>query len=78
MNTDGVELIMDVHEISMKTAVISGLEDLNSSQFFIRSNMNNIHGHSLKLNKEHFHKVNEYSKFASNFHKKCCYKRTIK
>ena len=29
--------------------IISGLEDVNSSQFFTRSNMNNLHEHSLKL-----------------------------
>ena len=78
MNTDREELIMDAHEISMQSAVMSGLEDVNSSQFFTRSNMNNLRGHSLKLYKEHFRKVNEYSKFGSNFHKKCCYQRTIK
>ena len=36
--------------------------------FFTRSNMNNFHGHSLKLLKEHFCQVNEYSKYGSNFH----------
>ena len=68
---------MDAHEISMQGAVMSGLEDINSSQFFIRSNMNNLYEHSLKLYKEHFCKVNEYSKFGSNFTQKC-YQRTIK
>ena len=34
--------------------IMSGLEDINSSQFFIRSNWNNFCGHSFKLNKEHF------------------------
>ena len=29
--------------------IMSGLEDVNSSQFFTRSNMKNFHGHSLKL-----------------------------
>ena len=57
------------HEISMQNAVMSWLEDVNSSQFFTRSNMNNLRGHSLKLYKEHFHKVDEYSKFGSNLHK---------
>ena len=28
--------------------IISGLEDVNSSQFFTKSNMNNLHGRSLK------------------------------
>ena len=37
--------------------IISGLEDVNSSQFFTRSNMNNLLGHSLKLYREHFRKV---------------------
>ena len=37
--------------------IMSGLKDVNSSQFFTRSNMNNLHGHSLKLYKEHFCKV---------------------
>ena len=36
------ELIMDAHEISMQSAVMSGLEDVNSSQFFTRSDMNNV------------------------------------
>ena len=37
--------------------IVSGLEDVNSSQFFTRSNINNLQGHSLKLYKEHFGKV---------------------
>ena len=37
--------------------IISGLDDVNSSQLFARSIMDNLHGHSLKLYKEHFHKV---------------------
>ena len=41
----------------MQCAVMSGLEDVNSSQFFIRSYMNNLCGHCLKLYKEHFRKV---------------------
>ena len=65
MNTDGEELIMDAHEIGVQSVVTSSLEDVNSSQ----SNMNDLRGHSLKLYKEHFRKVNEYSKFGSNFHK---------
>ena len=77
-NTDGEELITVAHEISMQIAVMSGLEDVNSSKFFTRSDMNNFCGHSLKLYKKHFCKVNEYSKFGLNFHKKCCYQRTIK
>ena len=77
MYTDGEELITDAHEISMQSAVMFSLEDVNSSQFFTRSNMNNPLGHSLKLYKEHFRKVNEYSKFGLNFHNKC-YQRTIK
>ena len=40
MNTPEEELIMDAHEISMQSAVMSGLEDVNSFQFFTRSNMN--------------------------------------
>ena len=35
MNTDGEELITDVHEISVQSAVMSGLEDVNSSQFLL-------------------------------------------
>ena len=54
-----------------------GLEDVNSSQFFTRSNINNLCGHSLKPYKEHFRNVNEYSKFGSNFHNKC-YESIIK
>ena len=41
--------------------IISGLEFIS---FFVRSSMDNLCGHSLKLYKEHFHKVNEYSKFG--------------
>ena len=37
--------------------IISILEDVNSSQFFARSGMDNLRGHSLTLYKEHFHKV---------------------
>ena len=37
--------------------IISGLEDVHSSQFFARSSMDNLRGHSLKLYKEHFCKV---------------------
>ena len=40
--------LMDAHEISVQSAVMSGLEDVNSSQFFTRSNINNLRGHSLK------------------------------
>ena len=76
-NTDGEELTTDTHEISVHSAVMSGLEDVNSSQFFTRSTVNYLQGHSLKLYKEHFHKVDEYSKFGLNFQKKC-YQRTIK
>ena len=36
--------------------IISGLEDVNASQFFVRSSMDNLCGHSLKLYKEHFRK----------------------
>ena len=77
MNTDGKELIKDANEISMQSAVMTGLKDVNSFQFFTRSNINTLREHSVKLYKEHFHKVIEYSKFGSNFHKKCCYQRTI-
>ena len=42
MNTDGEELITDAHEISVQSAVMSGLEDVNSSQFFTRSDMNTL------------------------------------
>ena len=76
-NTDGEELTMDTHEISVQSAVMSGLENVNSSQFFTRSNINSLHGYSLKLYKEYFHKANEYSKFGLNFPKKC-YQSTIK
>ena len=48
---------MGILEISMQSAVMSGLEDVNSSQLLTSSNMNHLHGHSLKLYKEHFHKV---------------------
>ena len=67
----------DAHEISVQSAVMSDLKDVNSSQFFTRSNMNNLRGHSLKLYKEYIRKVNEYSKFGSDFHKSRC-QRTIK
>ena len=80
MNTDGEELIMDTHEISMQsalTAVMSGPEDVNSFQLFIRWNMNNLRGHSLKLYKEHLCKVNEYSKFGLNFHKNVIFKELL-
>ena len=66
------------HEITVESAAMSGLEDINSFQFFTRLNMKNLHRYSSKLNKEHFRKVNEYSKFGSNFYKKCCYQRTFK
>ena len=59
-NTDGEVLIMGAHEISMQSAVIAGEEDVNSSQFFTRSNMNNLCGYSLKLYKEKFCKINAY------------------
>ena len=55
----------------MQSAVMSGLKDVNSFHFFTRSNMKYLRGHNLKLYMEHFRKVNEYSKFGSNFHKKC-------
>ena len=64
--------------MSVQSTVMSGLEDVNSSQLFNRSDMNNLCGHSLKLYKVNFYKVNEYSKLGSNFHKKCCYQRIIK
>ena len=35
-NTDGEELITDAHEISVQSVVMSGLEDVNSSQVFAR------------------------------------------
>ena len=42
----------------MKTyKIISGLEDVNSSQFFARSSMDNLRGHSMKLYMKHFRKV---------------------
>ena len=34
-NTDGEELITDAHEISVQSAVMSGLEDVNSSQLYV-------------------------------------------
>ena len=37
--------------------IISGLEDVHSSQLFARSSMDNLCGHSLKLDKEQFRKV---------------------
>ena len=37
--------------------IISGLEDVSSSQFFARSSMDNLHGNSLKQYQEHFHQV---------------------
>ena len=76
-NTNREELITDAQEISVQSAVMSGMEDVNSTRFFTKSSMNNLRGHSLKVYKEHFRKVNEYSKFGSNFHKQC-YQRTIK
>ena len=33
--------------------MISGLEDVNSSQFLVRSSIDNLCGHSLKLYKKH-------------------------
>ena len=44
--------------------IISGLEDVNSSQFFARSSMDNLHGHILKLYKEHFCKIIHKEFFA--------------
>ena len=61
-NTAGEELIMDAHEISLQNAVMSSLEDVNSTQFFTWSNMNNLRGHSLRLYKKHFCKVNDLFK----------------
>ena len=37
--------------------IISGLEDVNVSQSFVRSSMDNLQGHSLKLYTKHFRKV---------------------
>ena len=37
--------------------IISGLKDVNPSQFFARSSMGNLCGHSLKLYQAHFCKV---------------------
>ena len=76
-NTDGEKLITDAHEIGVQTAVMSGLKDVNSSLFFSRSAINNLREHSLKLYKEHFCKVNEYSKFGSNFHKNVVIKELL-
>ena len=59
---------MNSHEINVQSAAMSGLEDVNSSHFCSRSNMNNLRGHNLKLYKEPFRKVNEYSKYGLNFH----------
>ena len=44
--------------------IMSGLEDVNSSQFFTRSAMNNLRGHNLKLYKEHFRKVMQKECFS--------------
>ena len=68
---------MDAHEKSVQRVVMSALEDVNSSQFFTRSNMNNFQGHSSKLYKEHFRKVNEYSKFGLNFHENVVIKELL-
>ena len=57
---------MEAHEISVQCAVMSGLEDVNPSQFFTRSNMNNRRGHSLKLYKEHFCKVIRSNLFSED------------
>ena len=70
MNSDGEDVITVAHEISMQSAVMSCMEDVNSSHFFTLSNMNNLCGHSVKLYKEYFQKGNEYSKFGLNFPKK--------
>ena len=35
MNTDREELIMDTHEISMQSAVVSGLKNVNKSQSYV-------------------------------------------
>ena len=37
--------------------VMYGLQDVNSSQFFARSNMDGLHEYSLKLYKEHYGKI---------------------
>ena len=42
MHIDGEELITDSHEIRVQSAVMSGLEDVNLSHFFTRSNMNKL------------------------------------
>ena len=76
-NTNGEELITDAHEISVQSAVMFGLGDVNLTQFFTRSNMNNLRGHSLKLYNGHFCKVNEYSIFGSNFHTKIVIKELL-
>ena len=44
--------------------IISGLEVVNASQFFTMSNMNNLHGQSLNLHEEHFHKVIQKNFFS--------------
>ena len=37
--------------------ILSGLEDVNSSQFFTMSMMNNLRGHRMKLYKENLRKA---------------------
>ena len=37
--------------------IMSGLEDVNSSQFFTWSNKNNLHVHTVKLYKENLRKI---------------------
>ena len=44
--------------------IISGLEDVNPSQLFDRSSMDNLRGHSLKLYKEHFCKISVRNFFS--------------
>ena len=44
--------------------IMSNLGDVNTSQFFTMSNMNNLHGQSLNLHEEHFHKVIQKNFFS--------------
>ena len=76
MNTDGEELITDAQEIRVQSAIMSRLEDVNSSQFLLGQIWKISVDTAWNYIKEHFRKVNEYLKFGLNFHKKC-YQRNL-
>ena len=77
MNTDEKEQIMDAHEISVQCAVLSGLEDVNSSQLYVAFTRGRYHEN---LCVQVHNSLCQGKLFWGDrtFTKKCCYQRTIK